>query len=185
MIDVSVDSLYDEGIDIREENGKSKSLVSFGNLDNDYFHKARVMGKSAFIRNDKQDADRVAKLALDSNRSRCHFVRSSSSESAMSILSSDNGEMNITLEELDGPTTYLSQYLNFQSSGQGHLCRSETGPTSSRVQTIEEDSNMTLFEETKLPKIKTELYNERQRRARDKHGNIKSLFHKGKRQEEP
>ena len=65
MVDVSdMESLRDDDlIDIRDENAKSKSLVSFGNLESDYFHKARVMGKSAYIVNNKLDADKVAKLA--------------------------------------------------------------------------------------------------------------------------
>ena len=93
--------------------------------------------------------------------------------------------MNISIEELDGPTTYFSHYLNAQ--GSLRVPRSEMDPMSSRIQTLAEDSKMTLLEETKLPKIKSEISHEhpRQRRAIDKHGNIKSLFHKSKRQEEP
>jgi len=90
------------------------------------------MGRSAYIQSSKHDADKVAKLVLDTNRSRCHFVRSSSSDSASSFASSDNGEMNASLEEIEGPTTYFSRYLSVQSSLQIPLFHSELDPMSSR-----------------------------------------------------
>lgn len=132
LVDVSdMDSLGDDGLDLRDE--RSKSLVSFGNLENDYFQQPRVMGKSVYIQSSKQDADRVAKLAFDSNRSRCHFVRCSNSDSVSSFSSSENEEMNASLEEVDGPTTYFSHYINLQISPQIPLPHSEMDPMRRRI----------------------------------------------------